>query len=296
VSERLSVAIPFYRRRDYLEAAVASALAQPEVFELIVVDDGGIEQGVEAYLSALGDSRVAYHRHDENRGMVPTWNACLEHATGELVTLLHADDALLPRYAPLMLELAAAHPTAVALSCDAEIIDAAGARTFSLADAVKPVFRTRGPDPLVVQGEEGLRSIMAANFIMCPTLCYRRAALGARRFEEQWRQVQDLELTSRILLDGGSIVCSRERAYAYRRHPEGATAVQSESRLRFDEEFALFDRVASRAEQSGWQHAARVSRSKRIVKLHLLYRALGSLARLRLSEAREWLRYLFEQR
>ena len=108
--------------------------------------------------------------------------------------------------------------------------------------------------------------------------------------------MQDLELTSRLLLEGDAIVCSRTRAYAYRRHAEGATAVQSESRLRFDEEFALFDAVASSADARGWRAAARVSRRKRIVKLHLLYRALRELAALRPARARDWLRYLLDHR
>lgn len=296
MSETLSVAIPFYRRRDYLELAVHSALAQSEISEVRVIDDGGIEQGVEAWLAQLDDPRVSYLRNSENLGMVPTWNACLERSGGDLVTLLHADDELLPNYAALMLELAAAHGDAAAFCCDAKIIDAAGAATFSLADAVKPLFRQRGADPLVVAGEAGLRALMAGNFIMCPTLCYRKAVLGARRFEARWRQVQDLELTSRVILEGDAIVCSRQKAYAYRRHAEGATALQSESRLRFDEEFALFDSVALLADERGWGGAARVARGKRIVKLHLLYRALRDVLQLRLRSARDWLRYLFEQR
>lgn len=294
--ERLSIAIPFHRRRDYLEIAVTSALAQSSVFEVVVLDDGGIEQGAEAWLEDLDDPRLAYHRNPENLGMVPTWNACFERSSGELLTLLHADDQLLPSYASLMLELAAAHPQATALCCNATIIDADGKPRFSLADAVKPLFRSRGPDPLVIEGEAGLRALMAGNFIMCPTLCYRRAALGARRFDPRWRQVQDLELTSRLVLDGDSIVCSRQRAYAYRRHPEGATAVQSESRLRFDEEFALFEGVASRADERGWGAAARVSGGMRVIKLHLLYRALRELLRLRFASARGWLRYLLDHR
>ena len=295
MSERLSVAIPFYRRPDYLALAVDSALARPEVFELLVVDDGGEEQGVETLLAARADPRVRYLRNPGNLGMVATWNVCLDQSRGELVTLLHADDLLADAYAPLMLGLAAKHPNAVAFCCDARIIDASGRDAFSLADSVKRGFR-RGPEPLGVAGESGLRAVMTANFIMCPTLCYRRAVLGARRFEARWKQVQDLELTSRLLLEDETIVSSRARAYLYRRHAEGATAVQSESRLRFDEEFELFEQVAAAAESRGWPAAARAARSKRIVKLHLLYRAARELGSLHPARAREWLRYLREQR
>jgi glycosyltransferase involved in cell wall biosynthesis len=292
VSERLTIAIPFHRGVDWLEAAVRSVLAQTRGdWRLFVVDDGGSDRGLEARLRALADSRIAYHRNPGRLGMVPAWNRCLELADTELVTLLHADDLLLPGYAELMLGLAARFPEAAAVCCEARIIGAAGQPAFSLADAVKPWFRPRG-DPLVLCGEAGLRALMAANFVMCPTLCFRKPVLGARRFSDEWRQVQDLELTSRLLLDGDAIVCSGQVAYAYRRHPEGATALQSDSGLRFDEEIRLFERVAVRAEERGWPGAAAVARRKRIVRLHLLWRFLRDLMRLRPSRAAGWLRWL----
>jgi glycosyltransferase involved in cell wall biosynthesis len=292
VSERLTIAIPFHRGVDWLEAAVRSVREQTRGdWRLFVVDDAGTEQGAEARLRAIGDVRIGYYRNPGNLGMVPTWNRCLELADTELVTLLHADDLLLPGYAELVLGLAARTPEAVAVCCEARIIDAAGRPVFSLADAVKPWFRPRG-EPAVLRGEAGLRALMAGNFIMCPTLCFRKAVLGGRRFSEEWRQVQDLDLTSRLLLDGDAIACSARVAYAYRRHPEGTTALQSDSGLRFDEEIRLFERVAARAEANGWHRAARVARRKRIVRLHLVWRCLRDLARGRPVRAAGWLRWL----
>jgi glycosyltransferase involved in cell wall biosynthesis len=292
VSERLTIAIPFHRGVDWLEAAVKSVREQTRGdWRLIVVDDGSAEAGLGARLLSLGDARIGYHRNPRHLGMVPTWNRCLELADTELVTLLHADDLLLPGYAALVQGLLARCPEAAAVCCEARIIDAVGRRVFSLADAVKPWFRPRG-EPVVLRGEEGLRALMAGNFIMCPTLCFRKAVLGSRRFSEEWRQVQDLDLTSRLLLDGDAIACTSQVAYAYRRHSEGATAVQSDSGLRFDEEIRLFERVAARAEERGWHRAATVARRKRIVRLHLLWRLVRDLARVRPGRAVGWLRWL----
>jgi len=290
--QRLTIALPFHRRLDYLRVALDSVLAQQRPdWRLLVIDDADDEAEVEALVRSYADARLAYRRNPRSLGMVSAWNHCLDLAETELVTLLHADDRLLPDYAGLMLELADRFPGAAALCCEASIIDAAGRPSFSLPDRLKPFFRPRG-DPLVLRGESGLRALMAGNFIMCPTLCYRRSVIGARRFSEDWNQVQDLEFTSRLLLEDESIVCSRRIAYAYRRHPEAATAIQSESRLRFDEEHRLFARVAERASQRGWTHAARVARGKRIVRLHLLYRASRELIRLRPRRALGWLRLL----
>jgi hypothetical protein len=162
---------------------------------------------------------------------------------------------------------------------------------FSLADMVKRLL-SRGFGGQVLSGEAGATALMRGNFIMCPTLCFRVGRLAGRRFDDRWAQVQDLEFTIRLLLEGESIVGVEARGYAYRRHPESATSIQSRSRLRFDEEFRLFDEIAKRAEARGWQRTARAARHKRIIKLHLLYRALRDLASLRIRSARETLAYL----
>ena len=138
----------------------------------------------------------------------------------------------------------------------------------------------------MLRGEASLRILMAGNFIMCPTLCLRRSVIGSRRFSDRWHQVQDLEFTSRLLMEGECLVGSRRVGYAYRRHPGNATALQSESLLRFEEEFALFEGVAGRAREIGWERAARVAQRSSIVKLHLLYRTLRDLAALRPAAAR----------
>jgi glycosyltransferase involved in cell wall biosynthesis len=293
----ITFAIPFHRGLDYLREAVESVLAQEHAgWRLLICDDSGDpESGARELVDSYADPRIRYHGNAQNLGMVACWNFCLDLAESDLVTLLHADDALLPNYAGLMGEQATRHPGAAAFFCAARIVDEAGRERFSMADAVKGFFSPKGSEEMDLAGEPALSALMAGNFIMCPTLCYRKSRLGARRFWEGWKQVQDLELTSRLLMDGEQLVGSREVAYTYRRHGESATRIQSESMLRFDEEFELFDLVAERAEQLGWKQAARVSRRKRILRLHLLYRALHELGRGRLGSSASHLRYLAER-
>jgi hypothetical protein len=133
---------------------------------------------------------------------------------------------------------------------------------------------------------------MRGNFVVCPTLCFRRGVLGARRFEPRWRQVQDLELLTRLLFEGEALAGARRAHYAYRRHAANTTAHQTESLLRFEEEFAAFDAVAARAEALGWRRAARTSRGKVILRLHLAWRVAAELAHLRLGLALRTLRFL----
>ncbi len=97
--------------------------------------------------------------------------------------------------------------------------------------------------------------------------------------------VLDLDFFTRILLVGGTIVGLPDVAYAYRRHPENATAEYTESLLRFDEESRLHDVVASQATERGWLDVSRVAAGKRIIKLHLLFRIAQDLVRMRLNAA-----------
>jgi glycosyltransferase involved in cell wall biosynthesis len=295
----ITLAIPYYRGRDYLRSAIESVFAQqsPEgAWNLLVVDDGERSEA-HAVLRELGidasDERVRCIENAQNLGMVGNWNRCLDEATSPLVSLLHADDMLGPNYVATQLRLADANPEATAFFCGARIIDAHGTECFSFADWIKRFFlppQARASHDYPLCGEDALCSVMAGNFIMCPTLCFRLAKLGERRFDPAWHQVQDLDFTARLLLEGDTLVGTADVAYAYRRHEEGATAVQSESGLRFEEEFALFERVASRADDVGWNRAAATARRKSIIRLHLLYRALGSAGALRFDQAAAQLR------
>ncbi len=296
-SNSYGIAIPFYDGLDYLREAVASVVAQSDPdWRLWVVDDSGDSgsgsETAEALVASFRDPRIRYLRNPANLGMVANWNRCLELADTDLVTLLHGDDRLLPGYVASLRRVAADHPDAVALYCGARIIGSRGEDVFSLADTVKGFLAPSGRGVTRLEGESGATALMRGNFIMCPTLCFRRQRLGARRFDESWAQVQDLALSIQLLMEGEHLVGSDEVAYAYRRHEQSATTLQSRNRLRFDEEFRLFDQVGERAAELGWHETARVSRHKRIVKLHLLYRALRDVLGLRPGTAWQTLRYL----
>lgn len=294
---KLTIAIPYYKDATYLRIAIESALAQEapaNSFCLLIIDDGerGEAQGVVDAVCP-GDERVRCLENETNLGMVGNWNRCLDETTSSLVSLLHADDALEPNYVATQLRIAAANPEATAFFCAARVIDAHGTEIFSFTDWIKRFFlppQSKGLRDYAIHGEEALRAVMAGNFIMCPTLCFDTSKLGDRRFDNRWRQVQDLDFTARLLLDGDTLVGTHDLAYAYRRHDEGATALQSESGLRFNEEFEVFETIADRAAAAGWPKAAATARRKTIVRLHLLYRALGSAAALRFGDAADDLR------
>lgn len=77
--------------------AVASALAEREVREVVLIDDGSRDATAAAARSADdGSGRLAIHRSRINLGPAASRNLALARSSAPLVTILDADDVILP--------------------------------------------------------------------------------------------------------------------------------------------------------------------------------------------------------
>lgn len=86
----ISVILPFYRRADWLEAAVESVYRQDmQDFEIVLVDDGSAER-VDELLGRF-DARLRYLAQ-ENRGPAAARNAGIRNASGAYIAFLDSDD------------------------------------------------------------------------------------------------------------------------------------------------------------------------------------------------------------
>ena len=282
---RITFAIPYYRNTYLLRKAIESVVAQElSDWLLVVVDDRGGEDA-ESTVLEFCDSRIRYFRNDETLGIADNWNRAVSLVTTEYVTILHSDDELEPNYSHLMIDLLERHPDVVAAHCRTRVIGLEGEIIWSLPDEIKKVIRPKQSSEVVTVGEEGLLSITRGAWIFCPTLCYRKSLLPDVIFDSRWQFVLDVDLMSRILFEGGSIVGSPEIGYRYRRHLTNQTALLTESTVRFQEEFYHLDSVAHRAHEVGWYRVERSARRKGVVRLHLLYQALRAVFEQRWSRA-----------
>lgn len=126
-----SVMVPTYRGERHLAEALASVLAQdpgPETMQIEVVDDGSPTDVAALVREVCGD-RVSVHRHEANRGHVAAFNTCIERARGELVHLLHDDDAVRPGFYDRAAAAFAARPDVGAVVCRFIVIDDDGTWT-----------------------------------------------------------------------------------------------------------------------------------------------------------------------
>lgn len=282
----LTFSVPYYSGIDLLAKTLTSVMGQERDDWAAVVCDDSDDPHVEPLVQQIGGGRIRYERNLPALGMAGNFNRCIDVAETDLVTVLHADDELLPNYTALMIESASRHPYAAALFCRAEIIGRESQPWFSLADVMKSRLDPSSQRETVIEGEPGLRALLVANFIVAPTLCFRRSVLGERRFPTTVHFVMDWDLTTSLVLDGDSLVGLPVYGYRYRRHDENATEHLTRSQLRFFEESAFYDRMAVRAAERGWTKCVRLAERKHMMKLNVAYRALKSAMSLQFTEAR----------
>lgn len=293
----LTFAVPVYDQTPaQLRGALASVLRQDGAdWEAVVLDDGPGGAAYRDVVEALADERVRYVKNPQSRGIGAAWNACVDAVRTDFYTILHADDELLPNYASTMLAFARAHPDGALYFCGAEIIDDGGRRMFNMADFVKDFIRPPGGE-VCIAGEAGLTRLGVGNFIMCPTVMYRRERTAARRFSLDLRFVLDLDFMTGLLLDGERFYGTAAVAYRYRRHAGAATHQMARTGYRFDEEIAFYRGLAERLRAAGMPRARRAARLMPFVRLNIAYSALSDVSRGRWTGARAKLRRLAGRR
>ena len=101
----ISVIVPVYNAKPYLEDCIESVLSQTYGnFELILIDDGSTDGSgdlCEGY--AERDSRIIVI-HQENGGVSRARNTGLEIAKGEVIAFLDCDDYILPEMYEVLID------------------------------------------------------------------------------------------------------------------------------------------------------------------------------------------------
>jgi alpha-1,3-rhamnosyltransferase len=134
----VSILIPSRNHARFVEASIASAVAQtyPRL-ELIVVDDGSDDDSIEIIRGALRECGSRFERcvfePQRHRGLPATLNRAARLARGDFVSILDSDDVFLPqKIEALITSDAWASPQTAVVFGDASFIDECG-RPFALA-------------------------------------------------------------------------------------------------------------------------------------------------------------------
>ena len=201
--------IPVHNCADYLAQAlpeVVSQLASREDVEIIVVDDASSDNP-EQVVDRLGLGRVRYRPNPGHLGAIGTFNRCLALATGELVHLLHGDDAVLPGFYGAM-EQALAEPTVVAAVCRVRDLDAHNT----------PLYMTRSYRKGTGVWTNALEAFAVSNRVRAPGIVVPHAAyehVGGYRTDLP--HAADWDMWTRFAAQGPFVFVDEVLA-VYRRH------------------------------------------------------------------------------
>jgi succinoglycan biosynthesis protein ExoU len=201
-----AVLIAAYNAEATLGRAVASALAQPEVVEVCVVDDKSRDATIEiAKAWAERDSRVKVLYQAQNGGPAPARNRAIEATHAPWVTVLDADDYLLEGRLKVLLD----HAEGADFVADALVRTREGAPLEFAPAPFSPVALNL---ETFVLGDLPRRGQINYGFLK-PMM--RRAFLDrfSLRYDEAMRLGEDFDLYARALAHGARFLLGGPAGY-----------------------------------------------------------------------------------
>ncbi|MCS3728544.1 glycosyltransferase [Bradyrhizobium betae] len=188
----VSIVVPAKNAAPYVAETLASALAQTEVTEVIVVDDGSTDDTA-AIVRAIADRRLRLLTND-SAGVSAARNLGARHAKGEWLLFLDADDRLRPGAVAALLAAARNAPLAILVYGDYNTIDSEG-RQIGRRDLLKGRRKPSG---------DVLTRLAAGNFIVNGGIALARThafrAIGG--FDTSLRYCEDWHCWCRLAAIG----------------------------------------------------------------------------------------------
>lgn len=94
---KISVVMPVYNGEKYIRETMDSVLNQTFAdFEFIIINDAS-KDSTEEIIKSYEDDRIVYLINEQNLGVAGTLNRGIEHAKGEYIARIDADDIAMPQ-------------------------------------------------------------------------------------------------------------------------------------------------------------------------------------------------------
>ena len=283
--------VPFFSDEKYLKEMLISVAAQTsDRWVCLVTDDSGRTNDAELTVRSMGNPKITYIKNETNLGLGRCWNTGLEYMIRTfdptVVAVVHADDVLEPQFVEVSLRAHATNPEAVAVHTAVTVVDEENKKRFSFPDFVKfhvaPYKHLRS---ISTMGDTGLASILRGNFVFCPTVSFKADLISLPLFDPNWTMAVDLDLISRLLLQGQTIVGVPDFVYRYRRHRNNLTSQLTDTTVRFVEEIRFYKKISLDCAAIGFVQSTKMASRMTMIRLHILYRLLQKMVRMDLSSS-----------
>ncbi|MEN3112393.1 glycosyltransferase family 2 protein [Uliginosibacterium paludis] len=210
----VSVIIPAFNAEEHIVECVGSALLPSGVGEVIVVDDGSVDNTVGVLRESFGKNiedgslKLICQR---NSGVSAARNAALNLASGDYVAFLDADDYFFSDYYKKIFDLID--------SVSPDLIEI-GFRRFG-----EGVDNNRAPIEFVCSPDDGLSAfesacVAGAWYAWCRVV--KRSILPLHKFDESIRYCEDMVFLVDVYRSAKSVARVNEALYAYRQHSSSA--------------------------------------------------------------------------
>lgn len=223
--------MPAYEaKQEHIQPAVESVLAQSfEDWTLLVQDDRSQHEPVKDHISEyLCDARITYRRNENNVGIGPNWNACLDFGDAPYIAYLFHDDLWKPQYLEKAVAVLDAHADVGFVSLghsylkEGDVVDTAiyGEVEHFIEKHITPGAHN-GQELLLWWADQGLRP----NIIGEPSFVVLRRELMEKvgKFHETMPQFLDSEYWIRCLLRTNWYYLNQDLG-SFRVHPSAASA------------------------------------------------------------------------
>ena len=183
---KVSIVIPVYNGSEYMHEAINSAIGQsyPNV-EVIVVNDGSIDNGATEKIALLYGDRIRYFAK-ENGGVSTALNLAIEKMTGDYFSWLSHDDVYYPNKIEIQIEFL----------INNQLQDTILYGGYDLIDESSKTFQTIKPDSLYSEEklDTSLFPILRGLINGCSLLIHKSHFEKSGLFDESLLITQDYAL------------------------------------------------------------------------------------------------------
>lgn len=217
---KISLIMSVYNGEDYLGEAIESVLNQTFTdWELIVINDCSTDRTGEILRGfAQQDDRIKVYPNEVNLRLPSSLNRALELARGTYIARMDADDICLPDRLQKQYAFMEEHPDIALSSCKFMtlkngVIASGGCGGRCDSEAIKAL-------------------LLVTNPVLHPGIIARAQVIRALKYDPNFTCTEDMELWTRVVMDGHKIEILPDYLMLYRLHDKQITKTTLEKQHR----------------------------------------------------------------